>query len=212
MDEYEYRDIFGALSDPRFRKYLEAAGGDPQAGLALYHWNLEVAAAFYPLLHWVEIGWRNAIHRELGQHFGRPDWWVAAPLDANGRNKVKRAQEQLARRKRIDCTPDDLVTEFSFGFWVSLLSRGDGYDRALWVPALHKAFPYFRGRRRELHVEVLLVLYFRNRVMHYEPVFNADLARYRETILRLLRYVSPVLLGLACAVDRVPDVLARRPR
>jgi hypothetical protein len=170
-----------------------------------------VASAFYYLLHWVEVGWRNAMHGQLQRHFGRADWWAAAPLDANGRNKVRRAQGQLDRRKPALGTPDDLVTEFTFGFWVSLLSRGKAYDRTLWVPALHRAFPYYSGLRRGLHGEAYVVLHFRNRIMHYEPIFGLDLMACRETIYRLLRYVSPRVVDLVGDLDRIPRALARRP-
>lgn len=131
-------DIPEILSMPRFDSYLKATGGDRRAAIKLYHWNLEAASAFYDLLHWVEIGCRNAIHRELGRHFRREDWWESAPLDQNGRKTVARATAQLVRRKPRTGTADDLVTELSFGFWVSLLSKGDAYDRTLWVPALHR--------------------------------------------------------------------------
>lgn len=212
MAEDWYHGIPDVLSIPRLDRYLKAAGGDRESALALYQWNLEAAAASYHLLHWVEVGWRNAMHRELHRHFGRPDWWEVAPLDANGRDKVRRARSQLDRRKPGLGTADDLVTEFSFGFWVSLLSRGNAYDRSLWVPVLYRAFPYFSGRRRDLHAEVYRVLYFRNRVMHYEPVFDLHLEGYRQTIYRLLGYLSPRVVDVVRVLDRIPDVLPRRPR
>ncbi len=52
---------------------------------------------------------------------------------------VKQAQEKVSV-PRSSQDADDLVTELSFGFWVSLISRT--YDRPLWVPALHRAFPH----------------------------------------------------------------------
>jgi hypothetical protein len=151
------------------------------------------------------------MHARLQAHFDRADWWEAVPLDANGRNKVRRARAQLDRRKPALGTPDDLVTEFTFGFWVSLLSRGKAYDRTLWVPALHRAFPYYSGLRRALHAEAYLVLHFRNRVMHYEPIFGLDLVAYRATIYRLLGYLSPRVVALVHDLDRIPQALTRRP-
>jgi hypothetical protein len=170
-----------------------------------------VAAAFYHLLHWIEVGWRNAMHQRLREHFGRADWWEAAPLDANGLDKVRRARRQLDRRKPAVGTSDDLVTELTFGFWVSLLSRGHAYDRTLWVPALHRAFPHYSGLRRALHAEAYPVLHFRNRIMHYEPIFDLDLVTYRATICRLLGYLSPTVVTLVSDLDRIPETLARHP-
>ena len=200
------------LSVPRYARYLQRAEGDTRLAIGLYQWNLELAAGFYHLLHWIEVGLRNAMHRQLQHHFERADWWEVAPLDANGHNKIRRARAQLDRRKRGLGTPDDLVTELTFGFWVSLLSRGRAYDRMLWVPALHRAFPRYAGPRRDLHAELYAVLHFRNRIMHYEPVFDLNLAAYRETIYRVLGYLSSHVVDLVADLDRIPDALGRPPR
>ena len=198
------------VSEPRFRPYLHATGGGPEAALELYQWNIAVASAFYTPLHWLEITLRNALHHELRRYFARPDWWTAAPLADNGRRAVARAQDQVARRKAAGC-PDDLVTELSLGFWVSLLSRGRAYDRTLWVPALHRAFPHQSGRRHDLHAELVPILHFRNRIMHHEPIHQLDLRNHHGTVYRLLGYVSPRISTLAAQLDRTPTLLDNRP-
>ncbi|MEC3973837.1 hypothetical protein [Amycolatopsis sp. H20-H5] len=198
------------LSGPRFARYLQAAEGDTDLAIRLYQWNLDASSAFYHLLHWIEVSWRNAMDRQLRHRFARADWWSTAQLDPNGADKVRRAQGQLDRRKPGG-TADDLMTEFTFGFWVSLLSRGRAYDRTLWVPGLHRAFPNYSGPRAPLHREVYPVLHFRNRIMHYEPIVDLDLEWYREQIYRLLGYVSADVVKLVRELDRIPEVLDRRP-
>ncbi|MEV6872643.1 hypothetical protein [Amycolatopsis sp. NPDC051128] len=198
------------ISEPRFRPYLDATGGDPAPALELYQWNIAVASAFYTPLHWLEVTLRNALHHELRSHFGRPDWWATAPLADNGRRAITRAHTQLTKRKAAGC-PDDLVTELSLGFWVSLLSRGLAYDRTLWVPALHRAFPHHSGRRHDLHADLFPLLHFRNRIMHHEPIHQLDLRRYHSTIYRLLGYVSPQVSALSARLDRTPALLDNRP-
>lgn len=198
------------VSEPRLRPYLAATGGDVEAALELYQWNIAVASAFYTPLHWLEVTLRNALHHELRQHFVRPDWWTTAPLDDNGRRAVARAQAQLARRKAGACS-DDLVTELSLGFWVSLLSRGRAYDRTFWVPALHRAFPHQSVRRDELHADLFRILHFRNRIMHHEPIHQLDLGRYHRTVYRLLDCVSPRISALAARLDRTSTLLGNRP-
>jgi hypothetical protein len=198
------------VSEPRFRPYLTATNGDPDLALELYQWNIAVASAFYTPLHWLEVTLRNAVHHELRSHFARPDWWATAPLDDNGRRAIARAHAQLAKRNPAGC-PDDIVTELSLGFWVSLLSRGRAYDRALWVPALHRAFPHHSGRRHDLHAELVPMLHFRNRIMHHEPIHQLNLKRYHTTIYELLGYVSPQVCALAARLDRTPALLGARP-
>jgi hypothetical protein len=199
--------ISKAFSEPRFAPYLANCDSDVAAALRLYMWNIGISTAFYPLLHLVEITLRNSLHRELGARFGRADWWSVAPLNEHGQRLVKQAQEKVsAPRSRQNA--DDLVTELTFGFWVGLVSKT--YDRALWVPALHQAFPHYRGRRDALHAELRQVLWLRNRVMHYEPVHLRDLKADHATIYRLFSYMSPDVAAAARRIDQVPHVLRLR--
>ncbi|GAB3970847.1 hypothetical protein V1634_22245 [Plantactinospora veratri] len=198
--------IDGALSEARFAPYLADCDGDVAAGWHLYMWNIRASAAFYPLLHFVEITLRNALHRELGVRFGRADWWSVAPLNEHGQRLVKQAREKMS--PRTPWKADDLVTELTFGFWVSLVSQT--YDRTLWVPALHRAFPRYRGRRDALHAELKEALRLRNRVMHHEPIHRRDLMADHATIYRLLGYMSSGLAAAVRLVDQAPHVLRLR--
>ncbi|MDR7302039.1 hypothetical protein [Haloactinomyces albus] len=194
------------------------AGGDVDVAFRLYQWNPEVCSAFYGPMHWLEIGLRNALNDTLRGHYGRDDWWTSAPLDDNGHRMVGNARGELveeARRKKhsrrnvMEPCADDIVAKLAFGSWVSLLSRGKAYDRYLWVPLLYKAFPNYSGPRRPLHSELEKMRRLRNRIMHYEPVFEHDLHSYRAGIYRQLGYLSPVIADQARRFDRIPEVLGR---
>lgn len=195
-----------ALSEARFASYL-AESGDVAAAWRLYLWNIGISMAFYPLLHFVEITLRNALHRELGGRFGRTDWWSVAPLNEHGQLLVKQAQEKVSALGSPK-NADDMVAKLTFGFWVSLVSHT--YDRPLWVPALHRAFPYYHGRRDALHAELKEVLRLRNRVMHHEPIHQCDLQADHATIYRLFDHMSSGLAAAVRPVDQVPHVLRLR--
>ncbi|MFD8520200.1 hypothetical protein ACFV2D_09295 [Streptomyces capillispiralis] len=197
------------LSLPRLRRYIRAAHGDAQAAERLYWWNVEVSSALFGSLHCLELALRNALHTALARHYGRPDWWTVAPLNDRGQRLVNDARRSCGRRLRR-ITPDDLVAELSFGFWVSLLSHGSGYDRHFWVPVLHAAFPHYQGRRDRLYRELTSLVLLRNRVMHHEPVHHRHLAADHDTICRVLGYLSPELAEETRTMDRFPDVLAGR--
>ncbi|MEU9442342.1 hypothetical protein AB0D42_15765 [Streptomyces sp. NPDC048304] len=205
LPEWMLRD----LSLPRLRRYIRAAHGDARAAERLYWWNIEVSAALLGPLHCVELALRNALHNALTRHHGRPDWWTVAPLNERGRRLVDDARRSCERRLS-HATPDDMVAELSFGFWVSLLSHGSGYDRHFWVPVLHSAFPYYRGRRDRLYRDLTSVVLLRNRVMHHEPVHHRHLAADHDTIYRVLGYLSLELAKEARTMDRFPAVLAGR--
>lgn len=198
------------LSAPRFAPYLTVANGDGDVAVRLYWWNVEVSAAFYTPLHCLELSLRNAIHEQLRRHFGSDAWWIAAPLNDNGKRIVSAALQKIIGRGVRRYCADDVVAELPFGFWVSLVSRGAAYDRTLWVPSLHRAFPFYKGKRKPLHDNLLAMVLFRNRIMHYEPVHHRDLRADHAKICRLLGYMSPPMAKELEALDRVPDVLGRR--
>ncbi|WP_182887776.1 hypothetical protein [Microbispora sp. H10885] len=197
------------LSVPRFGAYLDATNRDVEGAWELYRWNVEVSEAFYGPLHCIEIALRNTEHRLLRTRYGRPDWWNVAPLTKHDASRVDKAYADLDRKGVPSPTPDDVVAELGFGFWVSLLNRT--YDRHLWVPALHRAFPHYHGRRKSLHDALLSMVLFRNRIMHHEPIHHRDLAADHRKIYRLLSYMEPAVTSWLCDFDRVPDVLKRRP-
>ncbi|WP_026413583.1 hypothetical protein [Actinomadura oligospora] len=199
------------FSTPRLTPYLTATNGDVDAAVRLYSWNVEISAAFYGPLHCLEIGLRNSLHNRLREHHARDDWWRVAPLLPESRRKVEDAQRKARRARggRRPVRPDDVVAELTFGFWVSLLSTTA--DRHFWVPALHAAFPSYRGSRRDLHHPLFTMLLFRNRVMHYEPVHDRPLEHRHATVYRLLAHIDQGLVDMARSLDRVPEVLTHRP-
>lgn len=194
------------LSESRFDRYLKRAGGEVDVAVRLYDWNVQVSAAFYGPLHWLEVSLRNALHHRLRERFGREDWWRTAQLADNAKFKIGRARRKVERRAEF--TADDVVAELTFGFWVSLLSRT--HDRQIWVPAAHRAFPNFTGPRNALHNDFMGMLDFRNRVMHHEPIYYLDLPEYHERIYRLLGYLSPDAARHAERTDRISAVLDAR--
>ncbi|MDN5858132.1 MAG: hypothetical protein L0H84_05865 [Pseudonocardia sp.] len=199
--------VTSVLSVARFDRYRVVTSGESDAAIALYAWNVEVSAAFVVPLHWAEMAFRNVLHARLAGHYGRADWWVAAPLDQNGHRKVGEAQAMLRRLGKNPTIADSVVAELSLGFWVSLLAKH--YSRTLWVPLLWRCFP---GRSRlDVHTDYKHVLFLRNRISHGEPIHRRHLAADHAAVCRLLGELSPQALHLARPHDQVPAVLARRP-
>ncbi|KIQ62344.1 hypothetical protein TR51_25015 [Kitasatospora griseola] len=199
-----------ALSEQRLAPYRAAAERDKVSARLLYWWNAEVSGAFLGPLHCLELTLRNALHSRLADAFGRPDWWAAAALDDHGRKLVEEARRKRERRRDRVLTADGVMAELSFGFWVSLLSAGDCYDRRLWVPILHRAFPHYSGPRRELHRNFESMRLFRNRIGHHEPIHHRKLEADHAKIYELLAYLSPAMAAEARAMDRVPEILRMR--
>ena len=197
------------ISPARFSTYLEASGGDREEAIRLYMWNASVSAAFYFPLQALEITLRNAMHRRLSEKYGA-EWYdnPAACLQENHCQRLEHAA-QILRQKGHAITPPRVVSELSFGFWVSLLSRG--YDSRLWHPALHKAFPHAPTiARTQAHTPLRRLQGLRNRIAHHEPIFSQSRYRLRERYgdtLRIIGWISPVQRNWVVAHSRVEEVL-----
>lgn len=197
------------FSSARLGPYLLAAKSDALLAERLYWWNIKVSQAFYLPLKCLEVSVRNALHAKLRDRFGRADWWAAAPLNANSVRLVDEARTKCERRGTRQACADDIVAQLSFGFWVSLVSSS--YDRHLWVPALHQAFPHYSGPRKTLHRGFETMRLLRNRIGHHEPIHHRDLAADHARIYRLLGWLNPELATGVRVRDEVPAVLAERP-
>jgi hypothetical protein len=150
-DEQVHRVLRQDLSPERLGPYEVFCGGDTVSAFRLYSWNIEVSAAFLGLLNCLEVVHRNAMHRELTKLFGRADWWRAPRVDLHppAMRMIEEAERELSRDGKV-LLPVRMVAALRFGFWVSLLGKGNDYEMRLWRPALHRAFPRHAGPCRPL--------------------------------------------------------------
>lgn len=70
--------LLSNIPAPRFKTYLEEADQDPEKALALYQWNIEVAAAVTSTLAIVEVALRDTMDQQLREwnalKGGTRDW------------------------------------------------------------------------------------------------------------------------------------------
>lgn len=207
-----------SLSPERMATYVAAADGDREKAMRLYTWNTAVSAAFYGPLQGLEVVVRNAMHRELSAVYG-PEWYnnPHCRLDAGSLNRVANVTTDLTR-EGYAADPPHVVAALAFGFWVSLLGRGGyragvektraNYDMTLWRPALHRAFPYVRKPRADMHRPLDYLRTFRNRIAHHEPIFGRHLAADYASILEVAGCVCPSTRSWIDHHSRVLEVLA----
>lgn len=159
------------IGDARLAPYLEAATHDLDTALALYKWNMQLAAAFQEVLGFVEVGVRNAIDAQLklwnpsrgsapsGEPY--PEEWTmnpAPPLKGLLKKAVTQANVHAERardnrhpehqRKAAQITHDDLVAQLSFSLWPKLIPSPEKVLSGtpnLWSAALVDAFPQAAG-------------------------------------------------------------------
>lgn len=144
-------EIFKCLHASRLAHYRAVAGGQDADALALYEWNIELAAALQGPLGIAEVAVRHAIDTQLcawaQQHVGSPEWidhvananipHLSTGVFTTTRHKLYKAADQSRRSRPANhprhggaITHDDLVAHVMFGTWASLLP--EKFD-ASWV-------------------------------------------------------------------------------
>ena len=182
-----------AFSPERMQTYLNAAGGDHGTALQLYARNAQLGAAFHGPLQALEVALRNAMHARLEARYGS-QWYMnpAAGLDSHAHDSMA----GILRRGAGVTTADQFVASMSLGFWVRLVGRGGwvnggrkaDYDRTLWRPALHRAFPGHPRRKVQRRLDGLRQL--RNRIAHHEPIVGRDLNKDHDDLLEAVGWIS----------------------
>ena len=204
--------LLGAISEPRFGRYLAQAGGsDVPSSLACYLWNTLLSESLYPVLQGVEVTLRNSIHKAAAEKFGSAGWQDSVLVDPEKR-LLKEAREKL-QNQRKDPGLDNLMSELNFGSWVGLFHHR--YEGILWPQMLRAVFPYMPRRlrtRQRIFQRLQRTRQLRNRVFHYEPIWYwNNLEGYHREILDLIRWINPEMAGMVGLADRFPEVYAQGP-
>lgn len=202
------------FSPERFAPYLRAASSDQDTAVALYRWNVELAAAISETLGHVEVGVRNALNEGwTARHarLGRAGTWFDDPageLDRRAHADIDRALTRLRTAGAVPL-PGKIVAELPFGFWRFLLARR---YTTIW-PAIRPSFPHLQGHdRRLLELPVSRLHLLRNRIAHHEPLLALSVETVQHDLVTVLDALDPALASWVERGDRIAAVHARRPR
>lgn len=201
-----------SLSRERLSGYALPGDADAIDAAARYEWNMALASALLPLLHLVEVTFRNAIYSAgVDATAGRsmrwrivPCWLDAKPslLEPREERDVAEAVQRLGTHSRRH-SPGHLVGQLGFGFWIRLCNRPYEHGRAsgpqLW-PLATRRFPHCPRslrNRTDIGRAFAEICDFRNRVAHHQPIWDRDpLALHRKAIERL-GWMNPSLAAVA---------------
>jgi hypothetical protein len=142
------------------------------------------------MLHWLEVGLRNAVNRTLIRHYGEE--WFDTPrvrLSEKDQSQIQKARAQL-RHEGKSFTNGQLIAQLNFGFWVHLFDAP--YD-TLWRHCLRQSFAAHPGPLERKQISKMLhpILKLRNRIAHYEPILEYDLVTLRHDIQRIVSWIDP---------------------
>lgn len=212
------------ISQDRLNAY-RLPGLDDHHALANYLWNIALSEALYPVLEAFEVSFRNALHIAATAHFNTPWWFNNATILSLQQREQKALTDTISKlnsrlpKQGKTLTAGRVVAELSFGFWTGLLNRP--YERYLWsfqrggtnlmkavVPNAPTAPINYQWRTHlESHVDKIRRL--RNRVFHYEPIWNwssPGLSAQHAEILEAIGWVSADAQRMIQVLDRFPTV------
>jgi hypothetical protein len=176
------------ISRARLSPYVQAAKGDLALAISLYEYNTLLSQGLYGVLQPLEIAFRNSLHRILGQGIGL-DWYKRAPLRTAALESINEAEKKILRRSET-VTPGRIVGELNFGFWTFLISSE--YEKDLWVPHLHKAFPHlYKPDREKVFRRFKAIKGLRNEIAHHDPILARNLDQDYANIIESLDWICP---------------------
>jgi hypothetical protein len=209
------RELRFPVSPVRLEAYRPAGGTDLEM-IVNYLWNIELSEALYPCLQTFEVALRNSIHDALTYHFGTEFWFDEGILLDWQQTTLQEAKDQLETYKK-PLEPGRIVAELAFGFWSSMFNSP--YEESLWhangaalIDTVFPNLPRTLRTRKKLSHHIERIRRLRNRVFHYEPIWNkSDLdARHRQ-IHEALAWISPEMRAVMALCDRFDDVFQSRP-
>jgi hypothetical protein len=199
------------LSEPRYKRFLDAAGGDHERAVALYEWHAKLSVASFGLLHHFEVLVRNAIDHALGA--GQPqtpikDTWLLdfETLQPDGIKQVIIAIERLEKGKLV--TRGRVVAGLSFGFWAGLFGRR--YEE-LWRHRLRNVFPHGSLTRKDLSTRMRLIQRFRNRVAHHDSLLGQDVQARLDDMVTIAGWIDPAARTWLDAHTEAHAIVRRTP-
>jgi hypothetical protein len=195
LKHLHYGTLARFLSEERLATYVRAAAENKEKAADLYIENLNQSRILYGKLHWLEIGLRNAMNRQLSQKYGEK-WFDNQHIGLNEKDisQIAKAKEQLAKENK-PLSNNNVIAQLSFGFWVNLFNYP--YD-TLWRHCLRRTFAPHTGTLERKRVSGLLhpLLKLRNRIAHYEPIIGYDLPKMQQDMTSIVRWIEPDITEL----------------
>ncbi len=219
--QFQYQPIVlsaleSTISTDRLNTYIKAAGFDKERAIQLYVWNSYVSQSFHLPFQTIEVSIRNTLNEYLAIRFGAD--WPKEPtflsLVPDREEKTEEAIRKVSKRVTGDghpVTTGRIVAGLPFDFWVGLFTGK--YDRPLWQTSLHRIFPNFPKtcKRRELHSLLQEIKGLRNRVAHYEPIFERDLSKEHSNVIKAIRYRCTHTADWVSAHSQLQTALRAKP-
>jgi hypothetical protein len=214
-----------ALSEERLLAYSTSEDVDELDAVARYLWNGASATAMVPVLHALEVTFRNHLFgaserilhgRKL--RFKEVKCWLDTEPSLLYDREVDSVEEAktLLRKGRKELTPGRLVSKLSFGFWVGLCrspyEQGRPGGPALWPKLITTGFPFLPKEHRSR--PMILARFdelrdFRNRVFHHEPIWDRNLERVHSRAIETISWMNQHVARAVEEISTLPSIVDR---
>lgn len=194
------------VSQKRADAYRLSKDEDNAAILARYIHNIKISEAFYPLLDFFEISLRNRINNVFVEDFGDDRLLDNNFFDMETQNAVIEVHDKLIK-KRKSPTNYRLVAELNFGFWSNLFNKK---YHVIWQQEkrMERVFVNNRYDIKTVNRELNILRKFRNRVFHFETIYNHHPERCYGLLYKYIASMSPHkdFLSLVQSLDRARGI------
>src|SRR5579863_4843426 len=153
--------------------------------------NVKFSQFCYPLLHYFEITLRNKINYFYSKKYGT-SWLINQPsILMHDSSIISRINE--IDKYNTSSNHDDIIANLTLGFWVGLFNPKYLLRTQLHKEQINSVFGIstkniHKGYLVKLHNELNTIRNFRNRIFHYEKVFNNPKYLHTPKLLEYMLY------------------------
>ena len=116
-------------------------------------------------------------------------------------------------RLGVIVTDGKIISELNFGFWTEILSSNHTQYTDMWRKIFKDVFPNLTTKESVDQTKMVVaqkinnIRNFRNRIFHYEPIFNRDdLDQLHNDILEVIGWINIDLQELTIIFDAYEEI------
>lgn len=204
-----YEQLELSISKERLDEYSKILETSNKKEIFTYYiLNSELSKSLYIPIQNLEITLRNNLHNTFTNFYKTDKWYeVEGFLETT---EIKKINEVIKRLKSSNKEPTSgrVISELNFGFWTTLFSKK--YDQKIWSKHIKQIFPNVprnNRNRKNLSAKINTIRYFRNRVFHFEPIFNKhNLSDVHNDILNMIKWLNTAVYDVTIMFDEFSDI------
>jgi len=217
-EQLNYTELENIISKKRLSTYNN--------DLDLYLFNAKLSENFFLLLQNLEVGLRNSIFNAFKNNYPDNDFFYLYENNLKNRYLTKKefhsrecwkmlcAVKHNLSKQGICITDDKIISELNFGFWTKILT--DKHYSNMWRSVFKDVFPNKDIGENIDKTKVIVaknfneLRNFRNRVFHFEPIFNKEPKQYHLKILDSTKWMSESLYLISKEFDEFNNIMKKR--